>query len=120
MPLTVAFGGTLLARALRAATMAPVADGDVISHGGLTTEDHARAEVGAAGDAGLTDDDAVGTDLHVVGDLDEVVDLGAVPLFLVEPNLARSMQVQEPISTSSSMTTVPIWGTFACCLPSLR
>ena len=35
-------------------------------------------------------------------------------------NFARSMQTHEPISTSSSMTTVPICGTFACFVPSQR
>src|SRR5262249_58785233 len=53
-----------------------VADRQVVGEAALACRDDAAAEPARAGDADLGDDDRVLPDVHVVADLDEVVDLG--------------------------------------------
>ena len=55
-----------------------VANGLVIADGDLSAENYGGAEGGAAGESGLTDDDAVRADDDVVPYLDEIVDFGAM------------------------------------------
>lgn len=50
------------------------------------------------------------TDLAVVGDVAEVVQLEPRPMRVVS-KAARSMAQFDWISTSSSITTIPSWGT---------
>jgi hypothetical protein len=54
-------------------------DGQVILHAYLAGQHDPVAKLGAAGDAGLGDDEAVVTGLDVVPDLDEVVHLRSCP-----------------------------------------
>src|SRR6185436_6255343 len=51
---------------------------DVTDHAGLGAHHHVVAQLRRASDAALGNDDAVPADHHVVGDLHEVVDLGAL------------------------------------------
>src|SRR2546425_5743212 len=52
---------------------------DVIGDADLPGQDHTPLEPGRAGNSDLGHDDAMLADLHVVADLDEIVDLGAAP-----------------------------------------
>ena len=88
-----------------------VADLEVAGQADLAGEDHVVAQLGAAGNADLRDDEAMLAHGHVVRDLDEVIDLRAC----ADNGRARARRDQSvtlaPISTSSRMITLPIWGT---------
>ena len=60
------------------AICAPDADLDVADEARLAAHHHEVAELGGAGNARLADDDAMPADHHVVADLHEVIDLGAL------------------------------------------
>ncbi len=66
---------------------------------------------GAAGYPRLGRNYRIRAYIHVMGHLDQVVQLYPWRI-TVEPMVARSIVVLAPISTSSCITTLPIWGTF--------
>ena len=76
----------------------------MVGHARLTTEHHVASQPDATRQAHLTGQDAMCADLNIMGHLDLVINWPMT----VTPNLARSMQVLAPISTSSSIRTVPI------------
>ena len=76
----------------------------------MRAHDDEVAELRRAGDAALRHDHAMAADEDVVGDLHEVVDLGALADDRVR-KAPRSTVELAPISTSSPMSTRPICGT---------
>src|SRR6266581_101150 len=54
-------------------------DGEMIRNARLPRDDHVVLHLHTPGDAGLRHDEAARADAHVMGDVDEIVDLGARP-----------------------------------------
>jgi len=69
------------------------------------------AQHGATGDSRLRRNDRVLADLHVVGNLNEIVDLNALRDIGVLKGPTVDCRIQ-PISTSSPIATPPICGNF--------
>ena len=86
-----------------------------IAHPGMVADAYLAAEDGIvtngarAGDAGLRGDDGIAPDLDIVANVHEVVDLGAASDMRLIERTAIDSELA-PISTSSSMTSVPCCG----------
>ena len=78
-PPTEAPAGTSPNTALLAAIRAPVADVQVIGNAHMTRQDYVVADPGAPRDADPRHDQAAFADLHIVADLDQVIQFGAAP-----------------------------------------
>ena len=84
-----------------------ITDGDMARASYLSGKDAVIACFRTAGNPYLGDNEAIFPDFHIMAEMNEIIDFcspfdnGTVPL---------SMQVQAPISTSSPIFTLPIWG----------
>jgi len=88
-----------------------VFDVGVVTHPCLPADEHVFAQSAAAGNACLRSQDRMLANLNVVGDLDQIVDFSPLPI-CVASSEPRSTAAFEAISTSSPISTVPIWGNF--------
>ena len=87
----------------------------VVANAHLARNHRALAHCGGAGDAGAHDQDHVFADVAVVAHMHQVVDLGPAAECGFAASAPRSMVELAPISTSSSISSVPCCGKLRVC-----